>query len=250
MSLKDKLYLMISILLFIFGFLLGFSTRNLIQKNIKNEYLNLLETNRTAQIPLVAVSTDGKGVLEYGYLKITEGSGKTYISINPFVEPDTQYSFEIAKEFICKYLKVNCSKYDFILEIDSRSILVGGPSAGISFAIGIYCALNNKNVNNLIASTGTIDLDGNIGFVGNIIEKAIAAAENNKKYFFIPKGQSIIYTYEKVEEIKEIFPGFIIRSIKYIPKPINITDEFYKKYNMFVIEVSSFLDLLKYDICL
>ncbi|MEM4757980.1 MAG: S16 family serine protease, partial [Nanopusillaceae archaeon] len=198
MSLKDKLYLMISILLFIFGFLLGFSTRNLIQKNIKNEYLNLLETNRTAQIPLVAVSTDGKGVLEYGYLKITEGSGKTYISINPFVEPDTQYSFEIAKEFICKYLKVNCSNYDFILEIDSRSILVGGPSAGISFAIGIYCALNNKNVNNLIASTGTIDLDGNIGFVGNIIEKAIAAAENNKKYFFIPKGQSIVYTYEKV----------------------------------------------------
>lgn len=242
---KNKLY----ILFFILGFFFGLNLRNLIQIDIKKE-VNILEINRSVQIPLVAVSKDGRGVLEYGYLKIIEGSGKTYISINPFIEPDTQYSFEIAKEFICKYLKVDCSKYDFILEIDSKSTLVGGPSAGISFAIGIYCALNNKNVSNLIASTGTIDSNGKIGFVGNIIEKAIAAAENNKKYFFIPKGQSIVYTYEKVEEIKEIFPGFIIKSVRYVPKPINITEEFYKKYNMLIIEVSSFLDLLNYDICL
>ncbi|MEM4841156.1 MAG: hypothetical protein QXG80_00265, partial [Nanopusillaceae archaeon] len=111
---KNKLY----ILFFILGFFFGLNLRNLIQIDIKKE-VNILEINRSVQIPLVAVSKDGRGVLEYGYLKITEGSGKTYISINPFVEPDTQYSFEIAKEFICKYLKVDCSKYDFILEIDS-----------------------------------------------------------------------------------------------------------------------------------
>lgn len=109
--------------------------------------------------------------------------------------------------------------------------------------------MNNKNVSRDIAATGTIDINGNIGQVGGIFEKALAAAENNKKIFFLPKGQSIIYNYEKVEKRREIYPGFYLIEIEYIPKKVNITEIFLEKYNMKIIEVKNFKDLLNYNIC-
>jgi len=216
--------------------------------NVFNPALNNFTTNYT-YFPTVAVTSDGRGVLEYGVLKVMPGNGRVYLGINPFVETDTQYSIETAKEYVCNLLKVDCSKYDFTIDIISNASLIGGPSAGLAFAIAFYCLLQGKNVSNQIAATGTIDFNGKVGSVGGIFEKALAAAVNDRRMFFLPKGQSIVYTYEKVEKRREIFPGFYYVEVEYVPKPINLTQMFLEKYNMQIVEVSNFKDLLKYNIC-
>jgi len=239
-----------NLFMFLMGILVGFYLNLFLQQTQQktNIYFQNSSSNFTI-FPTVAVTSDGEGVLEYGILRITPGNGKVYLGINPFVEADTQYSIETAKEYICNLLNINCSKYDFTIDILSNASLIGGPSAGLAFAIAFYCLLQGKNVSDQIAATGTIDANGNIGPVGGIFEKALAAAENHKKIFFLPKGQSIVYTYEKVEEQREISPGFYYVEIDYVPKPINLTQIFSERYNMQIVEVSNFKDLLKYNIC-
>ncbi|RDD52653.1 hypothetical protein BA065_00005 [Nanoarchaeota archaeon NZ13-N] len=241
------------LIIFLAGLLVGvfLSIQIFKQSNISNIFdqtLNDFTTNHTV-FPTVAVTSNGEGVLEYGVLKIMPGNGKVYLGINPFVEADTQYSIETAKRYVCNLLNVDCSKYDFTVDILSNATLVGGPSAGLAFAIAFYCLLQGKNVSNQIAATGTIDTNGNIGPIGGVFEKALAAAENNKKIFFLPKGQSVVYTYDKVEKRREIYPGFYYMEIEYVPKQINLTQIFLEKYNMQIVEVSNFKEILNYNIC-
>jgi len=246
---REILNILKNLFILLVGILIGFYLNLLLQQPKANVNIVQNSSINITVFPTVAITSNGKGVLEYGVLKIVQGNGKVYLGINPFVEPDTQYSIETAKRYICNLLKIDCSKYDFTIDIISNATLIGGPSAGLAFAIAFYCLLQGKNVSNQIAATGTIDINGNIGPVGGVFEKTLAAAENNKKIFFLPKGQSIVYTYEKVEKRKEIFPGFYYIEIEYVPKPINLTKMFLEKYSMQIVEVSNFRDLLKYNIC-
>ena len=200
---------------------------------------------REIKFPVVAVTSKGQGVLEYAILKLLPGSGKLYVKLNPFVEPDTQYSFEEAVKAACKLAKIDCSKYDFILEFNTNATLVGGPSAGSAIALATYALLKNETLPNNFAITGTIDENGNIGPVGGIFEKALAAAKNNKTIFFIPYGQGIVYRYEKIEKKYEPFPGFVIYHVEYKPVPLNISEYFWSKYKMRIIEVKNLEEVIK-----
>jgi len=227
---------------FLAGFFLGiFFVFHFLNENYKYFYSNITLEQSVGEIifPLVAITYDSRGIIEYGRLKITKGSGEAYISINPFVEPDTQYAFENAIKAACKLSKIDCSKYDFILNIESNATLVGGPSAGLSFALAIYYLLNNKTFPTYVAATGTIDSNGNIGPVGNIFEKALTSAQAGKKIFLVPKGQSIVYKYERVEKKYEPFPGFVFIQIEYKPVPVNLSEFFWENYKMKVMEVSN-----------
>ncbi|WP_042442376.1 YlbL family protein [Streptacidiphilus jiangxiensis] len=65
---------------------------------------------------------------------------------------------------------------------------VGGPSAGLMFSLGIVDKLNGTNLTGgkFIAGTGTIDADGNVGPIGGITMKLIAARNAGAQYFFTP----------------------------------------------------------------
>jgi PDZ domain-containing protein len=65
---------------------------------------------------------------------------------------------------------------------------VGGPSAGLAFALQIYSAgkgyadLGGKRV----AATGTIDLDGQVGPIGGVAEKAVGARRAGADLLLVP----------------------------------------------------------------
>lgn len=65
---------------------------------------------------------------------------------------------------------------------------VGGPSAGLMFTLQIYQQLTGKNIRKSqnIAGTGTIDDQGNVGEIGGIDKKIIAARDAGAKYFLAP----------------------------------------------------------------
>jgi PDZ domain-containing secreted protein len=61
----------------------------------------------------------------------------------------------------------------------------GGPSAGLMFTLGVYDILSQQDLTGgrKIAGTGTIDLNGNVGPVGGVEQKVVAAEHAGAQYF-------------------------------------------------------------------
>jgi PDZ domain-containing protein len=66
----------------------------------------------------------------------------------------------------------------------------GGPSAGLMFTLGVYNLVTPQDLTGgrKIAGTGTIDLNGEIGTVGGIRQKVVAAERSGAVYFLSPPG--------------------------------------------------------------
>jgi PDZ domain-containing protein len=64
----------------------------------------------------------------------------------------------------------------------------GGPSAGLMFTLGVYDLLTDQDLTGgrIIAGTGTIDLDGNVGTIGGVQQKVVAAERAGAEYFLSP----------------------------------------------------------------
>ncbi|MGH2449322.1 MAG: YlbL family protein [Chloroflexota bacterium] len=65
---------------------------------------------------------------------------------------------------------------------------IGGPSAGMMFALGIIQRLEGHDIMHgcAVAGTGTIDAAGTVGAIGGARQKVIAARAAGAKYFLVP----------------------------------------------------------------
>jgi PDZ domain-containing protein len=73
------------------------------------------------------------------------------------------------------------------IALDDR---IGGPSAGLMFALGILDKIGQDNLTGgkFIAGTGTIDVSGSVGPIGGIPLKLIAARDKGATAFLVPAG--------------------------------------------------------------
>ncbi|MDH6278111.1 PDZ domain-containing protein [Aurantimicrobium minutum] len=80
------------------------------------------------------------------------------------------------------------AKYDFPFDVSIRLDDVGGPSAGMMFALGIIDKLTPEDITdgNHFAGTGTIDAQGNVGPIGGIQQKLYGAKKAGATYFLAP----------------------------------------------------------------
>jgi Lon-like protease len=78
----------------------------------------------------------------------------------------------------------------FPYEISFESDDVGGPSAGLMWALGLYDLLTTGDLTDgrTIAGTGTIDPDGEVGPIGGIPDKVVAAREAGADILLVPRG--------------------------------------------------------------
>ncbi len=76
--------------------------------------------------------------------------------------------------------------FPFGVQISSGD--VGGPSAGLMWALGLYDELTPGDLTHgaTIAGTGTIDLAGNVGPIGGISDKVVAAESSGATVFLVP----------------------------------------------------------------
>jgi PDZ domain-containing protein len=76
----------------------------------------------------------------------------------------------------------------FPIEISIESDDVGGPSAGLMWALGLYDLLTPGDLTDgrTIAGTGTIDRDGTVGPIGGILDKVVAARESGADILLVP----------------------------------------------------------------
>jgi PDZ domain-containing protein len=80
------------------------------------------------------------------------------------------------------------NSFPFDVQISSGEI--GGPSAGLMWALGLYDLLTPGDLTGgqTIAGTGQIALDGTVIPIGGIEEKLTAAADAGATVFLVPQG--------------------------------------------------------------
>lgn len=78
--------------------------------------------------------------------------------------------------------------YDFPIDVTIQLNNVGGPSAGMMFALGIIDTLTPGELNGgrNVAGTGTISADGTVGPIGGIQQKMWGAVGADADYFLAP----------------------------------------------------------------
>ena len=144
-------------------------------KEIDNstDYSNIVNTKKVGD-KLNIVTTNGEKYIE---VKEKDGKNNTLIYI------------------ICN------NKYDvndFTFDFDKSE---SGPSGGLMVALSIYDKLVDFDLTNglVVAGTGTIDMDGNVGEISGIKYKIVGAGEQGADIFLVPKEN-----YVEAYEVKKI----------------------------------------------
>jgi PDZ domain-containing protein len=89
---------------------------------------------------------------------------------------------------------VQVRSYDYKIESDVtvkiRSEGIGGPSAGLAYALTIVQELSPEDIafGKRVATTGEISPDGSVGAVGGVDFKTIAAEREGVELFLVPAG--------------------------------------------------------------
>ncbi len=213
----------------------------------ENPNITLLNVSQKS-MPIVAVSSDGSGVMANVTVRIIPGSNNVLVNTNPFVEPDLQFSVSrsvAVAQAITNYGNMS----DFIFTYGGRNLeLIGGESAGAATAIIAVAAIENRSLKENAVITGTIELDGTIGKVSGLLEKARAVAERNYSVFIIPSSQARITYYERNITTTQTPFGIEIQRTIYVPHTIDLKDFARNQWNLTVVEVSNINQALPYFI--
>jgi len=142
--------------------------------------------NGSASIAVPAVVGDGSGLVIIS-IRIIPGSGEVFLSTFPQTGTSTQESLDDAAQYAFKkYGERNC---DAVVSINTSGSAgyVDGPSAGAAFTVLTYGALEGLEPREDAIITGTVEPNGEVGPVGGMYEKALAAVSSGAKYFVVPQ---------------------------------------------------------------
>lgn len=81
--------------------------------------------------------------------------------------------------------------FDLPFEVDIDSGAIGGPSAGLAFTLAVLDSLTKGELTGgaKIAVTGTIEMDGRVGPVGGVAQKAEAVRASGAEVFLVPSNE-------------------------------------------------------------
>ena len=142
----------------------------------------------------LAITTGGIGVSTAVETVINPYQDKDVV-VTGLLEGSCLESVSIACCFASKYMKNKLPKLHIHM---TDAVKKDGPSAGITIVMSILSCILEKPLPN-IAFTGSIDLYGNVGPVGGVFEKCIAAERTLVKKVIVPSE-----CYRRLVDRKEI----------------------------------------------
>jgi uncharacterized protein len=195
-----------------------------------------------SSIVVPAVDQEGNGVSTILDVQIAPGSGKTLVNVDTLLFwTDTQNSIRTAKSVAEDITNKSLDEYDMIYTITANASMIEGPSAGAALTVATIAAIEKKQINSSVMMTGTINHDGTIGPVGEIIAKARAAKSIGAELFLVPVGQSAQVSYSSERHCEKI--GFSqICTIEQIPHKVDVSEQ----AGIEVVEISSVKEALEY----
>ena len=92
---------------------------------------------------------------------------------------------------IVGFLPFDTQRVELPFELDIDTGRIGGPSAGLAFTLTLIDELTPGELTGgqNIAITGTIELDGSVGAIGGLRQKASAVAQAGVDVFIVPTAQ-------------------------------------------------------------
>ena len=117
-----------------------------------------------------------------------EGEGGTRRDVE--VRLDTHPADE-SRPFLGVTLRTREPRFDFPFDVQIASDRIGGPSAGLAFTLEVLDVLTEGELTGgrKVAATGTMELDGTVGQVGGVAQKAVAVTEAGVELFLVPEGE-------------------------------------------------------------
>jgi uncharacterized protein len=122
------------------------------------------------------------------------GSGHVFLDTASFTQVDMQGSAKLATRVAASITGLPRDNFDYFFVVRTDSPIIGGPSAGAEMAVATIAAMKGWSVDEHAIMTGTVNLDGTVGPVGGIPEKAVAARGAGAGLFLYPEGQSNVTT--------------------------------------------------------
>jgi PDZ domain-containing protein len=133
----------------------------------------------TPDVPsLNKVARDLKAGQEVRFELLVDGNRETVRLAPMHVEGESEPKFGF----------VPLPAFPFPVTISSGDI--GGPSAGMMWALGLYDLLTPGDLTGgeTVAGTGVIGLDGRVGPIGGVQQKILAAEQAGARAFLVPQG--------------------------------------------------------------
>lgn len=235
------------IALFVSGSILGAGTYYIFQSFGESQEVLSLEKSVEKSTNIVAVSSNGEGVLGKLTVDVAPGKGRVLVDTETLVGFDFQYADRVAVKVAANEAGIALDDDDvgvknidihFLVssetEEEVRIQAVDGPSAGATTAVLTYAALENKTVRDDVVMTGTIREDGSIGVIGGVAAKAMAAEEAGKNLLLVPEGQTVT--------VYEQLGFFTVQRTKPISYLQNYAAE--QGWNLQIVEVSTIEDAI------
>ena len=194
-----------------------------------------------SSIDVPAVDEDGAGIMTVIEVEVVPGRGRILVNSAPLVGLETQDSERVAIDIASEYTGFDFSESDVIFSVISNASVVEGPSAGAAMAVATIATLQGMPVRDDAVITGTIQVDGSISEVGEIIKKGEAAAAANKTLYLIPAGQGSYPLVVPVTE--EVYPGWEVtrQTVAYV----DVAEYARDQWNMTVIEVPNIYEAVR-----
>nr|QBM01338.1 hypothetical protein [uncultured archaeon] len=206
-----------------------------------NDFLSVGNITMIA-MKVPAVDDKGNGLSTYLVVEVMPGSGRTLVDIdNLLFWADTQQNIRTARRVAANMTGMDINKYDLVYSIYANATVIGGESAGAAITIATIAALENKRLNESVMITGTINHDGSIGPVGEIIAKAKAAKQSGSKLFLVPLLQSRDVLYETSQHCEKFGPTQVC-TVEQVPRKISVSNQ----SGIEVVEVGSVQEAIKY----
>lgn len=178
-----------------------------------------------ATIYVPAVDANGEGVITSINVQAYPGAGEIMTNIDKILFwVDTQHSILTARSVAQNTTDINLSNYDLVYTISAEASVIEGPSAGAALTAATIAALKNWTIRQDITLTGTINSDGTIGTAGAVLEKAMAARENNASLFLVPEG-SLGDGEVRREKQCQTFDGVEYCEISYLAQKTDISNQ-------------------------
>lgn len=106
---------------------------------------------------------------------------------------------------------------NFPFDVDIQSGRIGGPSAGLMWALGVIETLTPEDLTagRSIAGTGSVDLDGQVGPIGGVRMKIIGAEEAGADAFLLPR-EDLAHARDAAGSIELVPVGTVEEALGYL----------------------------------
>ena len=230
----DVSYLMagITLILLVLVLLSSFYSYSRINKEVERikgerSYYPFLSNENSTLISMVlpAVDDKGNGVTTILTVEAMPGTGRTLVDIdNLLFWADTQQSIRVARLVAANLTNLDINNYNLVYSIHANATVIGGGSAGAALTVATIAAIRNKTLRSEVMITGTINHDGTIGPVSEILEKAKVSRMMNASLFLVPLLQSRDVVYETRQHCEK-FGSTEVCTAEQIPRRLVVSEQ-------------------------